>query len=394
MLADCRTFAAEAGALPHSPGYPTLWPSKGEALSCPSGAFCIYCSLFEGATTGPSIRPVATGTLAPGLSGQDVPPLWRLVARGSKTIISLGGADDSCPLYLVHSLAGEVTSLRRLGELVSADRAVYGIQATRERMRRECTTSIKSIAGYYVEALSSQRPSGPLFLGGWSAGAVIALEMAQILRRRGRDVRLLIVLDGRLRNVDASMSAWNPGFYLSLARGLPRWLFGKLADGWRAGDFVHGIGRGLRSISASLTRSGRRGASTKAVEEFLEESHWGHDENSFARSLFDALGEYSPEYYSGPVSVYEADAGALINRWHVGLAWRKVSKVVAVTKLGAKHDELTREPHVSALASDLRKQLQRFAANPSASAGTRGLRETYPGLFSAAGSVFVRARRG
>jgi thioesterase domain-containing protein len=43
-------------------------------------------------------------------------------------------------------------------------------------------------------------------LGGHSTGAIIALEMAQQLLARGREVSLLIILDGVLFNTGAEIS--------------------------------------------------------------------------------------------------------------------------------------------------------------------------------------------
>ena len=47
----------------------------------------------------------------------------------------------------------------------------------------------------YVESLRSERPHGPYYIGGFSAGGVIAYEMAQQLVQMGEQVGGIILLD-------------------------------------------------------------------------------------------------------------------------------------------------------------------------------------------------------
>ena len=51
------------------------------------------------------------------------------------------------------------------------------------------------LAALYVGKLTAARPRGPYFLGGYSAGALLALEMARQLQAQGREVALLVMLD-------------------------------------------------------------------------------------------------------------------------------------------------------------------------------------------------------
>jgi thioesterase domain-containing protein len=51
------------------------------------------------------------------------------------------------------------------------------------------------MAAAYVDEILAGCPDGPLHLGGWSAGGVIAVEVARRLRERGRPVGLVALLD-------------------------------------------------------------------------------------------------------------------------------------------------------------------------------------------------------
>jgi pimeloyl-ACP methyl ester carboxylesterase len=51
------------------------------------------------------------------------------------------------------------------------------------------------MAGKYVDEVVRVLPAGPLIIGGYCFGAVIALEMAHQLREQGREMRLLVIID-------------------------------------------------------------------------------------------------------------------------------------------------------------------------------------------------------
>jgi thioesterase domain-containing protein len=50
------------------------------------------------------------------------------------------------------------------------------------------------MAAYYVEAILSNQPQGPFRVGGYCSGGLIALEIAQQLKRSGKDVELLALM--------------------------------------------------------------------------------------------------------------------------------------------------------------------------------------------------------
>jgi pimeloyl-ACP methyl ester carboxylesterase len=176
--------------------------------------------------------------------------LWRLVARGAGVIVPLNAAQAEIPFYCVHSIGGEVTSFRDLAQRLGNEVPLYGIQASKERLRKEFATSIEYMAESYVEALTLFQPEGELALGGWSAGSVIALEMAQQLRARGREIPLLVLFDGDVQNTGGGAGVWNPLCYWKWMRNLPRWIADDLVrgGGWRSA---------ARRIQGKLNAAGR-----------------------------------------------------------------------------------------------------------------------------------------
>ncbi len=96
-------------------------------------------------------------------------------------------------LFLVHPAGGHVMGYRGLAVLL--DRPVHAFQAPGLEGQGEPLDSIEALALTYVDLLERQQPDGPVLLGGWSSGALIAFEMAVQLRRRGRTVAGVVMID-------------------------------------------------------------------------------------------------------------------------------------------------------------------------------------------------------
>jgi phthiocerol/phenolphthiocerol synthesis type-I polyketide synthase A len=287
-------------------------------------------------------------------------PIWRLVSKRGNAIVPLGGQAKGCPFFCVHSIAGEVASLRPLAQILGTERQIYGIQVPTERLGSNFATSVRAVAEYYADMLTAFRPEGPLLLGGWSAGSVIALEMAQTLQRRGRPVHLLVVLDGILYNTGAGVSAWNPLYYWYLAINLPNWIGDNLASGWGVRGVADRVKRELRLTVRSIFSPGRKARPGSAVDAFADTSRWPPEQAAFARSLFDALERYEPKSYSGRVLIYVAKTQPLFHLLQVSATWSKIASEIETVPVDGTHISMMREPRVAALAADLRARLAAF----------------------------------
>jgi thioesterase domain-containing protein len=295
--------------------------------------------------------------------------LWRLVARGAGVIVPLNAAQAEIPFYCVHSIGGEVTSFRDLAQRLGNEVPLYGIQASKERLRKEFATSIEYMAESYVEALTLFQPEGELALGGWSAGSVIALEMAQQLRARGREIPLLVLFDGDVQNTGGGAGVWNPLCYWKWMRNLPRWIADDLVrgGGWRsAARRIQGKLNAVRAKSAAHDEAPRRG---HAVHGLVDTTGWPDGQVSFARALYDAIESYVPKTYDGRVLLYAAKTRPLSELSPLEAMWAKISPAIETVHVGGTHLTLLREPGVTALAGDLRRRFDRLGREDAPSRG-------------------------
>lgn len=104
------------------------------------------------------------------------------------------GLPGAWPVFLVHPLGGTIVHYaefaRRLGP-----RRVYGLQAAGLEPGETPLESVRAMAASYVRELREAEPEGPWVIMGWSFGALVAYEMAQLLRSEGAKGGLLVLLD-------------------------------------------------------------------------------------------------------------------------------------------------------------------------------------------------------
>jgi thioesterase domain-containing protein/acyl carrier protein len=103
--------------------------------------------------------------------------------------ITIRATGTEAPLYWICDLAGT----RPLSESLP-NRPVHALPSgfgTFEHTRE----NVRALAAYYVEEITVLQPSGPCCLGGYCYGAKVALEMARLLRARGRRVAGLLLLE-------------------------------------------------------------------------------------------------------------------------------------------------------------------------------------------------------
>ncbi len=105
------------------------------------------------------------------------------------------GREGIQPLFFVHPSGGSVHHYSELAHHLPKAQPFYGIQAKGLDNKDELQTSIEAMAATYVDLIVEKQPEGPYHIGSWSFGVIIAYEMAQQLRKMGKEVGLLILFD-------------------------------------------------------------------------------------------------------------------------------------------------------------------------------------------------------
>ncbi|MEA2399197.1 MAG: acetoacetyl-CoA synthetase, partial [Thermoleophilaceae bacterium] len=117
-----------------------------------------------------------------------------------QTLVLLRPGQGGRPIYIVHSVWGDVLALRPLALALDTDRPVYGVQARGLDPREQPQDRVEDMAESYVEAIRSVQPTGPYAICGYSFGGLVAFEMARVLARSGDRIEWLGLLDPNLHH--------------------------------------------------------------------------------------------------------------------------------------------------------------------------------------------------
>ncbi|WP_316799484.1 amino acid adenylation domain-containing protein [Pedobacter frigidisoli] len=113
----------------------------------------------------------------------------------SQTLIPIRTNGSRPPVYLIHGSGLNVLLFKGIMQSLDADQPVYGIQAIGLDQFETIPDSIEAIASRYIEELLSHNPDGPYHLVGYSMGGFIAFEMAKQLKKAGKEISMLGVVD-------------------------------------------------------------------------------------------------------------------------------------------------------------------------------------------------------
>ncbi|MFZ0417791.1 MAG: amino acid adenylation domain-containing protein [Candidatus Sulfotelmatobacter sp.] len=250
-------------------------------------------------------------------------PLVPLQTAGSKPIF-----------FFVHGLGGTVMRFHELARHMVPDQPFYCFQAQGMDGKLPCLDRVEDMAALYLEHLRAAQPQGPYFLGGYSFGGLVALEMARRLMVKQEEVRALILVDTYLPAAKNGQSLLGKFFGLSTEQKLA-YLKKRLTR------YRRGIKRRIDALS--LPRA------IKAVRE----------------ACAVAEQRYRPQVYSGCVVLFRASEKALRGLDDPQEGWRKYAGRIEVHEIDGDHGNILNEPQVKQLAEEIRSRLEKAQAELS-----------------------------
>lgn len=99
------------------------------------------------------------------------------------------------PIYCVPGAGNSVTDFTAWAEAVGEEWPVHGLQPRGVADDLVPHSTVQAAAAQYLRAIDESHPHGPVHLLGHSFGGWIVLELAHLLRARGRTVASLTVID-------------------------------------------------------------------------------------------------------------------------------------------------------------------------------------------------------
>jgi len=267
-------------------------------------------------------------------------PLW-------SSLVAIRPAGTKPPFFFVHPIGGNVLNFVGFCGHFRSDRPIYGLQARGLNGEETPHTVIEEMAADYIRGIRGVQPEGPYFIGGFSAGGVVAFEMAHQLKALGQHVATLALLDTEvltLRLAGGSLGArfrhWLRTMKINLRyasrMGLPEFLVRKSSNfRMRRKLLVWAIREqlGLEIHPAKLS----------AEEGFLL-----------------AMRRYIPRPYAGDATLFRAGDGS--DYPDPMLGWEGlIQGHLDIQQVSGDHDTILQEPHIGMLA----RLLEGCLENPS-----------------------------
>jgi thioesterase domain-containing protein len=283
--------------------------------------------------------------------------LFFLVHRRKDIIVPLNAAAENVDsleraLYCVHPISGTVDAYFRLAK--SFDPVpFFGVKAPLDQIADDW--SVKEFADLYADALVAFQPEGTFFLGGWSAGGTLAHEIAVNLKKRGRTVGLLAIIDSRFDGSDAEIRLSNLHYFLRVVRGLPSWI---KHEREMNKEFFRAI---TKRILRKVNHLRRPTENTAEISEnpMIDISLFPAKYRKFILMLSRALREHIPDnQYRGSVVVYEAEVLPVFRPSPVALAWSQFISEFDVVRIGGRHLTMMQPPYLQTIARDWRKRIE------------------------------------
>jgi thioesterase domain-containing protein len=110
-------------------------------------------------------------------------------------LVSLQTSGKRPPLFFVHGANGVMPLGRYLVRRLGPDQPLYAVNPSGFYPGQAIIESARDMVQTYVGEIISERPSGPLVVGGMCAGGLIAIEIVRELQARDRNVGPVILAD-------------------------------------------------------------------------------------------------------------------------------------------------------------------------------------------------------
>jgi amino acid adenylation domain-containing protein len=257
------------------------------------------------------------------------------------------------PFFCVHPIGGNVLIFKKLSEHMKS-RPFYGLQARGLSGLEEAHTSIEAMAADYLASVREVQPTGPYFLGGYSAGGLVAFEMARLLRDAGEQVEMIVLFDTFLhaQSVPTDLAMGSSASLLKPFTGLARrfWQMRHLNNEMRIGVIARDLARLWSTVKL------------KAYTQLQQVGKSPFQLDTVSGFLF-ALRNYRPKPLAVDVVLFLADENAPPTAANLPAVWRRlITGNLDVIHLNIDHDRLLDEPCAKSVASMIEERFERQPA--------------------------------
>ena len=280
-------------------------------------------------------------------------------ARSS--LVEIKGEGTRPPLFLVHGVGGGMFwGYANLARHLGPDQPLYAFKSRGLDGGEEFGT-IEEMAAAYVADLRAFQPQGPYLLGGYCFGGNVACEMARQLRAAGEEIGLLVLMNcvphGGSYSRGRATPAWLGRYLLNLG-GLLAQLHASGPEAKLA--YLHWKAGAVRQkVRRWLGRTDER-APEFEVGETVDLAGYSVEQRRLWAAHVRALCRYRIQPFDAQVVLLRSRLHQRYCSFAHDCGWGEFARGgVSVGIVPGSHESILEEPHVAALAKQLRDCLER-----------------------------------
>jgi thioesterase domain-containing protein len=258
------------------------------------------------------------------------------------------------PLLFLPSFCGETSYAHGIATHLGRDQPVWGVQPSDPMSECQSYLPMEEIARRYADVLCALQPDGSLRLAGYCFAGVLAYETACQLVDRGRQVKLVAVIESGLCRDRPPTLAGAFGISLAIARNLPGWVLDNILR-TEPNGFIAGLQNHLQMLGKRGSRMLSSGSLIPSTpEDLFDVSRLPPNFVHMMESNLRAFREYTPKHYSGRLTLFRASTRPLLHSQSADLGWSEwVAGGVEILSIPGHHAGILKEPSVQVLARHL-----------------------------------------
>ena len=274
-------------------------------------------------------------------------------------LVTIRADGDRVPLFLVPGVGGEIVGFGTLVRHLPPTQPVHGLRAGGPDAPRS-SLRMESLAATHADAIRRVCPAGPYIVAGYSAGGILAYEIAQQLRAGRGHVALLAMIDApvppELPEEARPRRRWTPAEVFRFVKNVGWWIVDDLRTSTAADLLLRArskarLLRGLLHRDVPLVHGAREQVD---IRDRLGVPRLPDQFVPWLEAYIDAIGHYYPQPYPGRIVVLRARAQPLFGGLKHDRGWGELAgHPVEVRVIAGEHDNILREPRVRQLAAAL-----------------------------------------
>jgi thioesterase domain-containing protein len=261
-------------------------------------------------------------------------------------------------LHFFPTFCGETSYAHGIARHLGREQPVWGVQPADPISESQSYLTLAEIARLFADALCALQPDGPFRLAGWCFAGVLAYETACQLVNRGRQVKLLAVIEAGISGDRPPTLAGVFGIALGIVRNMPDWVLDNILR-TEPNGFIAGLNNHLQMLGKRGSRLLSSGSSMPwKPEDLFDVSRLPPKYVNMIELNLRALREYAPKHYPGRLTLLRAGTRPLFHSHSADLGWSEwVTGGVEILSIPGHHASILKEPNVQVLARNLQSAL-------------------------------------